>query len=207
MRYPVNYVAVTQKFKKGTHNGIDLGWNSKHGGKNQPIMAVEDGVVIYNRKQTSGGYVIQIRHDNGYVSEYGHLLKDSQTIKEGDKVKKGQVIAKMGMSGKASGNHLHFGLYKGKTINYSKNNFVDPLKYLCLFQNQTANTKSNLLYVKYKTKKVKNVPSEPLLIRDTNNKIVGKLYNGNEIEYYGKNGSRAIVDNIQNFTTAAKYLK
>ena len=75
MMCPVNYVAVTQEFKN--HNGVDFGWYGHH---NQWIYAVDDGEVIYNRKQITGGYVIHIRHDNGYVSEYGHLLKDSQQV-------------------------------------------------------------------------------------------------------------------------------
>ena len=45
-RYPVDYIAITTYFIKGEHNGIDLGWNSKHGGKNQPIYAAGDGKVV-----------------------------------------------------------------------------------------------------------------------------------------------------------------
>ena len=208
MRYPTNYIAVSLSFNKVTHKGVDFGWNNSYGGKNIPIYAVDDGVVIYNRKQTSGGYVIHIRHDNGFVSEYGHLLKDSQLVKEGYKVKKGQQIAKMGNSGMSLGNHLHFGLYKGEVINYNKNNWVNPFDYLCAYDNQIiGSTTSKKGYVKYNTKKVKGVPSEPLNIRNANNKIVGGYKNGDEAEYYGKNKTKAIVDNVRNYTTLDKYLK
>ena len=54
-RYPVNYIAITTYFKKGVHNGLDLGWNSKHGGKNQPIYAVADGKV-YSTKDKDKTY-------------------------------------------------------------------------------------------------------------------------------------------------------
>lgn len=206
MRLPVNDVNVRQKFSK-LHKGIDFGFISSSLGKNQPIYAVEDGEVIYNRKQTSGGYVIHIRHDNGYVTEYGHLKKNSQKVKEGQKVKKGQQIASMGNTGIVTGYHLHFGLYKGTSINYKdKSKFVDPLKYLCLFENQHVYKNSKVKSF-YETKKVSGVPNEPLNIRNKNNKVVGGLYNGNEVEYYGKNGTKAIVDNIRNYTTTAKYLK
>ena len=39
-RYPVNYIAITTYFKKGVHNGLDLGWNSKHGGKHSRCASV-----------------------------------------------------------------------------------------------------------------------------------------------------------------------
>ena len=103
MRSPVNYISITQTYST-KHKGMDFGWYSdKH--HNQWVYAVDDGVVIYNRHQISGGYVIHIKHDNGYVSEYGNLLKDSQQVHEGDKVKKGQKIAKLGKIGRAHSSH------------------------------------------------------------------------------------------------------
>lgn len=206
MRMPVDDVNIRQKFSK-LHKGIDFGFVSSSLGKNQPIYAVEDGEVIYNRKQVSGGYVIHIRHDNGYVTEYGHLKKNSQKVKEGQKVKKGQQIASMGNTGIVTGYHLHFGMYKGTKINYNKkSDFVDPLEYLCLYDNQHIYKNSKVKNFN-ETKRVSGVPSEPLNIRDKNNKIVGGYKNGDEAEYFGKNGTKAIVDNIKNYTTTAKYLK
>lgn len=206
MRLPVDLTNVRKKFSK-THKGIDFGFDSKVLGKNQPIYAAEDGEVIYNRYQVTGGYVIHIRHDNGYVTEYGHLKKNSQLVKEGQKVKKGQQIASMGNTGLVTGYHLHLGLYKGTKINYNKkSNFVDPTPFLCMYDNQQY--RSNSLIKNFaQTKKVTGVPSEPLNIRDKNNKIVGGYKNGDEAEYFGKSGSKAIVDNIRNYTTTAKYLK
>ena len=135
MRYPTNYVAISKDYKKGSHYGIDLGWSSKNGGKNQPIYATDDGKVIYKQTQTSGGKVIHIKHDNGYVTEYAHL--DTWVVKKGDKVKMGQKIGTMGKSGNASGEHLHLGVYKGTKIDYNnRSKFVDPKKYLYTTQDQ-----------------------------------------------------------------------
>lgn len=206
MRYPVNKIGISQGYTS-THKGVDFGWSE--GNHNQLIYAVDDGIVIYNRYQSSGGYVIHIRHSNGLVSEYGHLLCDSQLVKEGDKVKKGQPIARMGASGKVSGEHLHFGLYKGNKINYSKKGyFIDPLKYLCVYNNQLVLPKTKERYNLYHTKIVYHVPDEPLLIRDKSNHVVGGLYNGEECEYFGTYLIvKAIVDNYAKYTTYKKYLK
>lgn len=128
MQKPVKYFKITNPFKNKIHYGIDLGWSEKSG-HNQPIYAVEDGEVIYKAIQTTGGKVLHIKHSNGYVSEYGHL--NSWIVNKGDKIKKGQQIGTMGKTGKVKGEHLHFGLYKGTSIDYSKmSGFVNPVPYL-----------------------------------------------------------------------------
>lgn len=204
MMCPVNYVAVTQEFKN--HKGVDFGWYGHH---NQWIYAIDDGEVIYNRKQITGGYVIHIRHDNGYVSEYGHLLKDSQQVREGMKVKKGQKIARMGKSGMVTGEHLHFGLYKGTYINYKdKSKFVDPLKYINLYDNQKANEKTEKLIKR--TKHAEGIPSEPLNIRykSKNGKVVGSIYNGDQVEhYYITDEGWNCLDNLRDYVCSNRYLK
>lgn len=206
MQCPVNYISINQEF--GRHKGVDFGWYSDNH-HNQWIYAVDDGVVIYNRHQVSGGYVIHIKHDSGFVSEYGHLLKNSQQVHEGDHVKKGQKIAKMGKSGIVTGEHLHFGLYKGEYINYShKEYFVDPLKYLNCYNKQYENEKSK---GKMKhTKTAYNIPSEPLNIRKASKhgKVVGYIYNGDEVENHGCNlEGWNIVDNTRDYICSNKYLK
>lgn len=128
MIYPVNYIGITQGFRKGVHNGVDFGWNSKHGGPNVPIYAVADGVVISIQNQTTGGKVLIIRHDNGFCSEYAHLSRI--IVRVNDRVRRGEQVANMGATGQVTGPHLHFGLYRGTYINYSINNFVNPLEYL-----------------------------------------------------------------------------
>lgn len=207
MKCPLSYMSITQKFSK-KHRGLDLGWHDQH---NRPVYACDDGIVIYNRYQTSGGYVIHIKHNNGYVSEYGHLLKDSQTILEGDIVKKGQQIAQMGASGKAKGEHLHFGLYKGSKINYSKDNWVNPCNYLNIYDNQNASLMTKLA-IKH-TKHASGIPSEPLLVHNKPNyydsSVVKdyKIYNGDQVEFYGTKGTMAIIDNANKYYTSNRYIK
>lgn len=102
--------------KRHFHNGIDIA--NSPGTK---IKAAMDGKVLkisYNH--IYGKYVI-IRHDNGYQTFYGHLIK--VTVEKGKTVLQGEKIGEMGNTGQSTGNHLHFSIYKnGET--------VDPLLYL-----------------------------------------------------------------------------
>ena len=216
MRTPVDKISIVRGFKNtglNKHYGIDFGWYSK-GNENQPIYATYEGTVIYNRKQTSGGYVIHILHDFGggdyWVTEYGHLLKGSQKVKEGQKVKKGQMIAKMGKSGICTGYHLHFGVYRGRNINYNKKaNFVDPIRFLNRYTNQVA-TKDAESKI-YHTKTVQGVEDQPLLVHNQPNtdksSVCGELYNGDVVEFYGLYNGMAVIDTIKGRWTTNKYLK
>jgi len=145
MRYPVNYIYISQGFSSG-HHGIDLGWSRDYGGKNQPIYAVDDGEVIYKQVQTNGGYVLHIRHNNGFVSEYGHLKAGSWLVNVGDNVIMGQHIADMGATGNVTGNHLHFGLYQGTSINYNVNHWVNAVDNLFAYPDQTVNSRTDQSY-------------------------------------------------------------
>ena len=208
MRYPTNYVAISKDYKKGSHNGIDLGWSSKNGGKNQPIYATDDGKVIYKQTQTSGGKVIHIKHDNGKVTEYGHL--DTWVVDKGDKVKMGQKIGTMGRTGKATGNHLHFGVYEGSKIDYNKNKWLDPKKYLYTTQDQVvgATTAKNYNIKEFPIKKViaqptLNVRKSPKLL----SKKVGSLPYEAEVEVVKTSGSWSKISYNEDRWVSSKYIK
>lgn len=209
MRCPVNYIGITKDFGNG-HYGIDFGWNSKYGGKNQPIYSADDGVVIYNKIQSKGGKVLNIRHDNGLVTEYAHL--DTVLVKKNQKVTKGQQIGTMGCTGVVSGNHLHFGVYKGTSIPYSgnwKKNYVDPKKYINVYDEQVVNGTTAKKYKLYATKTV--IAKDGLNVRtksNTSGKLVKTLPYGCEVETYGVtlNGWN-IVDNVRKYYCFNKYTK
>lgn len=210
MRCPTDKISIVRGFSN-SHKGVDFG---NQGDLNQPIYAADDGVVIYNRHQITGGYVIHILHNYGeggyYVTEYGHLLKDSQRVREGDRVKKGQMIARMGRSGICTGNHLHFGVYRGSAINYNrKENFLDPLRFLNRYTNQVA-TKDAEEKI-YHTRVVQGVPSEPLMVHNRANynksSECGELFNGDVVEYYGIYNGMAVINTIVGRWCSNKYLK
>lgn len=102
--------------KLSFHPGIDFA--SKKG---TPIMAVAAGVVDWAGWDGGYGNLVEINHGNGYQTRYGHNSKI--LVKVGQTVKKGQVIALMGSTGRSTGPHCHFEVrYHGRPVN--------PLKYV-----------------------------------------------------------------------------
>ena len=85
------------------HKGLDIA-NSI----GTPVYAADGGTVIFARYWDGSGYgnLIQIQHDNGDITYYGHL--SSIEVSEGDKVAQGDLIGLMGVTGNVSGSHLHF---------------------------------------------------------------------------------------------------
>ena len=99
------------------HKGVDIGgvyYNSK-------VLATKDGVVITSKYVSSYGNYVVISHGPGNTTLYAHL--SSRSVKEGDKVKQGQVIGITGSSGISSGPHLHYEIVENGER-------VDPKKYL-----------------------------------------------------------------------------
>lgn len=137
-RYPVNYIAITQYYKKGNHYGLDLGWNSAHGGKNQPIYASESGtiekVVDNDKTGKSWGNLVKINHGNKNYTLYAHL-KNGVLVKKGQQVEKGQIIGYMGTTGHSTGNHCHYEVYEGGS---STSKRVNPISRTYVYEGQTV---------------------------------------------------------------------
>lgn len=131
--YPLSrYIKITQIYWS-SHLGVDFGWNDG-AYCNQPILAIEDGIVVscadgyvntYPSQRIYGNYVC-ISHGSGWWSMYGHLEKGI-LVKQGQRVKKGDPIGRMGNSGYSNGQHLHFELRKGEN---RKSASIDPIDYL-----------------------------------------------------------------------------
>lgn len=102
---------------KSHNDGIDI--SVPQGAE---VMAAEGGVVAYSGNELKGyGNLILIRHDGGWVSAYGH--NDELLVKRGDKVKRGQTIAKAGNTGAVDRPQLHFELRQDSKP-------VDPLPHM-----------------------------------------------------------------------------
>lgn len=104
-------------FRKETyHNGLDIA-----APRGSLIRAAADGIVIYSDWAPIYGRLIKIKHQNGLITWYGHNAK--LLVEKGNKVTKGQVIAKVGSSGHSTGPHLHYLVEK-------QGQPIDPLRYL-----------------------------------------------------------------------------
>ena len=119
---PANNYRVTSNFGyrlnpfPSYHYGMDLA-----GKANSPIYVTADGVVRQTGWATGYGQAVLVDHSFGYSTLYGHLA--DIRVKKGDRVKRGQIIANMGTTGRSTGVHLHYEVWKDGTP-------VNPKDYL-----------------------------------------------------------------------------
>ena len=100
---------VTGKYRM--HHGIDLA-----GTWQENVSVSADGTVVFAGYHGSFGKVIRIKHNYGIMTTYGHLAKIN--VRRGDLVSEGQIIGKMGRTGKVKGAHLHYEIsVNGKSQN------------------------------------------------------------------------------------------
>jgi len=102
--------------KLAMHNGLDFA-----GKEGSDVVAVAAGVITWTGSKTGYGELVEISHDDGYVTRYAHNKEN--LVRAGDVVRKGETIALMGSSGRSTGAHVHYEVYKhGRP--------VDPSSYL-----------------------------------------------------------------------------
>jgi murein DD-endopeptidase MepM/ murein hydrolase activator NlpD len=110
---PLTYRRISGRFSNArfhpvlgrwrAHRGVDYAANS-----GTPIMATSDGVVIHRGPKGSFGNTVEIRHPNGFITRYAHMRGFKQGIVVGSRVKQSDVIGYVGMTGLATGPHLHY---------------------------------------------------------------------------------------------------
>ena len=84
-----------------------------------PVRATAKGIVVFSGEKAGYGKIVTIDHGYGYMTRYGH--NSSLTVKVGDKVEKGDVIAKVGSTGRSTGPHVHYEvLVNGIPVNPQK---------------------------------------------------------------------------------------
>jgi murein DD-endopeptidase MepM/ murein hydrolase activator NlpD len=125
MKTPINGARLSSSFGMRKHP-ID-GYNKMHKGTDfaaamgTPIMASGDGVISKARWCGGGGNCVKIKHNSTYETIYAHMQKFGRGIREGLRVKQGQIIGYVGSTGKSTGPHLHYEVVKnGKKINSQK---------------------------------------------------------------------------------------
>lgn len=124
LKSPIKFGRVTSRFNRKRfhpvlrvarpHNGVDYGAPT-----GTPVMSVGDGTVEFAAWSGGGGRVIKVRHNPTYTTAYKHLSRFATGIRNGKKVRQGEVIGYVGSTGLSTGPHLHFEFLK-------HGSFVDP---------------------------------------------------------------------------------
>ena len=126
LRAPLDFAYISSHFnpnrmhpilhKIKAHNGVDYAAK-----RNTPVMASGDGVISYVGYKSGYGRTVEVKHGGDIKTLYAHLERFNSKTKVGNKVKQGEIIAYVGDSGQATGTHLHFEFWQGKTR-------TDPVK-------------------------------------------------------------------------------
>ncbi|HYD93564.1 MAG TPA: peptidoglycan DD-metalloendopeptidase family protein [Candidatus Paceibacterota bacterium] len=153
LAWPLDSIRITQYFGRtsdsgrlyasGTHDGVDFGV-----GSGTPVKAALSGTVMQINtgavQNCQYGKWVLIRHDNGLATLYAHL--SSISVSSGETVSTGQVVGYSGMTGYATGPHLHFTVYNASSVAFKQytcksgytvtvpiappNGYLDPMSYL-----------------------------------------------------------------------------
>ena len=123
IRAPVEFLRISSRFSRNRfhpilrvprpHVGVDYA-----AATGTPVMATADGVVTYSGRNGGYGIFVEIRHDEEYTTRYAHL--SVATVRVGSRVAQGQTIGEVGMTGLATGPHLHYELHR-------RGSPIDPL--------------------------------------------------------------------------------
>lgn len=126
LKAPLNYTRISSGFtynrrhpitrRVQPHTGVDYAAPA-----GTPVMSVGDGVVTYRKYSGAGGNMVKIKHNSVYTSAYLHLSRFAKGLKVGDRVRQGEVIGYVGSTGRSTGPHLDFRIWKNGTP-------INPLK-------------------------------------------------------------------------------
>lgn len=113
LRTPLNFTRISSTFSLGrrhpilnsirAHRGVDYA-----APQGTPIKAAGDGTVVYAGSKGGYGRTVILRHGSKYNTLYAHLSRYAGSLKPGDRVQQGKIIGYVGMSGLATGPHLHY---------------------------------------------------------------------------------------------------
>ena len=151
LRKPLNFTRISSKYASRRfhpilkryipHHGVD--YAAPTGTK---VWAIADGTVSFVGRKGPLGHYIEVEHNNGYKTGYGHLSRYARGLKRGQRVKQKQTIGYVGATGRATGPHLHFNFYATVNGKYKLTNPTRainrptgrpvPAKYMAHFRRQ-----------------------------------------------------------------------
>ncbi|PPR17197.1 MAG: Murein DD-endopeptidase MepM [Alphaproteobacteria bacterium MarineAlpha9_Bin3] len=133
MRTPLDGARISSVFGKRKHP--ILGYTKMHKGvdfaapRNTPVFAAGDGVIEYAKRNGGYGEYIRIRHNSEYKTAYAHLARFAESIRQGKRVKQGDIIGYVGTTGRSTGPHLHYEIiFRNKQVNPLKVRMPKELK-------------------------------------------------------------------------------
>ncbi|MEA3512862.1 MAG: peptidoglycan DD-metalloendopeptidase family protein [Campylobacterota bacterium] len=179
LKTPLRYTRISSKFtykrfhpilkRYRAHLGVDFAAPT-----GRKVYATADGKIIHKGRKGGYGKTIMIRHKNGLKSLYGHLNSYSNRIRVGSWVKQGTFIGRVGSTGRSTGPHLHFGIYKnGRAVN--------PLKIISVTKTKLSGKKRKdfLKYAKtIKQDLISNEKSEQKPLKIDNFEFSYKMLKG-----------------------------
>lgn len=138
LRFPLEFSRVSSPFSQARlhpildeerpHYGVDFA-----AARGTPVRAIGDGKIEHAGWRRGGyGRLVEVSHSSEYGSRYAHLRGFARGIRKGARVKKGQIIGYVGSTGRSTGPHLHFELYRGEerldplTIELPPEDSIDP---------------------------------------------------------------------------------
>jgi murein DD-endopeptidase MepM/ murein hydrolase activator NlpD len=146
LRFPLEFANITSKFSESRfhpvlktslpHTGVDFAAE-----RGTPVRAVGDGIINQAGWNGSYGKLVEIQHDASFTTRYAHLSGYGNGIRRGSVVKKGQIIGFVGSTGRTTGPHLHFELYKDQqyinplSLDFPPEDTIEPAL-LTLFEDQ-----------------------------------------------------------------------
>lgn len=126
LRYPLRFTRISSQFSRARfhpvlkryrpHNGVDFA-----APVGTPVRSVAEGRVIFSGWKGPNGKMVKIRHSDRYSTAYLHLSRISSDVRNGARVRRGQVIGAVGTTGRSTGPHLHYSFY-------DRGRYVDPMK-------------------------------------------------------------------------------
>ncbi len=138
------------------HDGIDLAAKS-----GTPIKAAADGKVVFSGRMRGYGNLILLKHDQGYFTAYAHNRRN--LVSKGKDVKQGEVVAQVGRTGRATGNHVHFEIRQGQEA-------MDPLNFLPARAGvivKKSTTKKATVAASSKTSATRSPPTKQTVVKKT----------------------------------------
>lgn len=113
LRSPLEFSRVTSGFSSNRFHPVLQVWRAHKGTDfgapiGTRVRSTAEGVVVFAGWQNGYGKVVEVRHAGNFLTKYGHLSDFAGSIKKGLRVEQGQVLGYVGMSGLASGPHLHY---------------------------------------------------------------------------------------------------